>query len=236
MENPKISVVMSVYNSEKYIKEAVGSILAQTFSDFEFIIIDDGSSDGSLGILQSYEKKDSRIRIISRENKGLIYSLNEGVGQARGEYIARMDSDDISLPDRFEKQFRFMVDNDLALCGTWATSIDENGNDISGINYPPVAEKIKSFAILHNPFIHPSVMFRKGIFDKVGGYRNNFKHIEDYELWTRIIFKYKSSNLAEYLLKYRVHSEQVTKKNNIAMRFGGVIVRILAVFRYVLRF
>jgi glycosyltransferase involved in cell wall biosynthesis len=233
---PKISVIMSVYNGEKYLKLAVESILNQSFKDFEFIIIDDGSVDKSLDLLRDFQKSDERIKIISRKNKGLIASLNEGVGLAQGEYIARMDTDDISKIDRLEKQVKYMEENNLVVCGTWAEAIDSLGNKIKDMNYPPSEKKIKSFALLHNPFIHPSVMFRKDIFEKVGGYRNFFKYIEDYELWTRIIFKYKTGNIPEALLYYRLHEEQITQKNNLEMRLKGVVVRILALFRYIFRF
>ena len=235
MNSPQISVVMSVYNGEKYLKEAIDSILSQTFKDFEFIVIDDGSTDGSLDILRNFEKGDSRVKIVTRENKGLVASLNECVALAKGEYVARMDADDISLPERFEKQIHFIKENDLSVCGSWAMGIDGNGNTVSKLDYAPSLKKIKSYCLIHNPFIHSSVMFRKDIFEKAGGYRIFFKHIEDYELWTRIVFKYKTDNLQHELLKYRIHSDQITKKNNLLMRAGGLVVRILAVYRFVFR-
>jgi len=233
---PKISVVMPVYNGEKYFIEAIVSILDQTFKDFEFIIINDGSVDRSLDILKEFQKQDKRVKIISRENKGVIYSLNEGVKMAQGEYIARMDADDVSDPERLSKQLKYAQENDLAVCGTWAEGIDDKGQRLKDMNYPPSLDKIKSYTLIHNPFIHPSVMFRKDIFEKVGGYKKFFKHIEDYELWTRIVFKYKTGNISERLLKYRLHEEQITRKNNPAMRAGGLLVRILALYRFIFRF
>ncbi len=233
---PKISVIMSVYNGDKYLREAVESILNQTYKDFEFIIINDGSTDDSLGILKNFQIEDSRIKFVSRENKGLIESLNEGVKVAQGEYIVRIDADDVSLPERLQKQLKYVIDNDLAVCGTWAEGIDENGDKIYNMDYPPVAGKVRSFTLLHNPFIHPSVIFRKDVFEKVGGYRKFFKYIEDYELWTRIVFKYKTGNIPEALLKYRMHDGQITRKNNLAMRVRGIFVRILALYRFVFRF
>jgi glycosyltransferase involved in cell wall biosynthesis len=236
MSMPKVSVIMSVYNGEKYLRPAVASILGQSFKDLEFIIIDDGSTDHSLNILKEFQAQDSRIKLVSRENKGLIYSLNEGVKMAQGEYIARMDADDISIPERLEKQLKWSQDGSLVVCGTWAEGIDSVGIKIKEMNYPPSEKKIKSFALLHNPFIHPSAMFRKDVFEKVGGYRDFFKYIEDYELWTRMVFKHKAGNVPEVLLKYRLHNEQVTKKNNFEMRLKGLFVRILALFRFVFRF
>lgn len=233
---PKISVVMSVYNSDKYLKESIESILSQTFTDFDFIIIDDGSNDKSLEILKYYQNKDNRIKLISRGNKGLIYSLNEGIKIANGEYIARMDADDISYPNRFEIQLNYIKENNLILCGSWADIINDFGEKIGEMIYPPKAEKIKIFGLLHNPFIHSSVIFKKDIFNKVRGYNRSFKHIEDYELWTRIMFKYKTGNVGENLLKYRVHENQITKTNNKEMRLKGLYVRLLGLFRFVFRY
>jgi glycosyltransferase involved in cell wall biosynthesis len=155
---------------------------------------------------------------------------------AQGEYIARMDADDISMPDRMEKQIKFVQDNNLTACGTWAEAIDNSGNKIKDMKYPLTSEKIKTFTLLHNSFIHPSVIFRKDIFEKVGGYNMFFKHIEDYELWTRIVFKYKTGNIQEELLKYRMHEEQITNKYHFSMILKGVVVRVLALFRFIFRF
>ena len=224
---------MSVYNGEKYLKQAVESILQQTFNDFEFIIINDGSTDKSLEILKEFERKDGRIKIISRGNRGLVYSLNEGIKNARGEYVARMDADDISRLERLEKQLRYMQENTLAICGTWAEGVDSHGMKIKDMDYPPRANNIKGFTLLHNPFIHPSVMFRKDVFEKVRGYRKIFNLAEDHELWTRMIFTYNADNIPERLLKYRLHDGQITRRKNFAMRMKGTIVRILALFRLI---
>lgn len=232
----KISVVMSVYNGEKYLKQAIESILNQSFEDFEFIIINDGSTDKSLEILNEFQQKDERIKIVSRENKGLIYSLNEGVKLAQGEYIARMDADDVSTPNRLEKQLKYAQEKGLIVCGTWAKGIDSLGNKVKDMNYPPSADKVKIYTLLHNPFIHSSVLFRKDIFEKVGGYKARFKHVEDYELWTRIVFKYKTDNISENLLEYRLHEDQITKQSNFIMRIRGFRVRLMALFRFVFRF
>jgi len=233
---PKISVIMPIYNCEEYLKEAVESILNQTFTDFEFIIVNDGSVDKSLSILREFEQKDKRIKIISRENRGLIYSLNEGVKLAQGKYIARMDGDDISLPERFEKQVKFMEDNKLVVCGTWATVIDSFGNIIRYYTYPPIGNnRIRLYSFFHCPFIHPSTMLEKNVLEKVGGYKN-YKNIEDYELWTRIIYKNNIGNIGEMLMKYRIHNNQITKNNKKEMKIKGLFIRILALWRFIFRF
>lgn len=228
---PKISVVMPVYNAEKYLRQSVLSVLEQTEKDFEFIIINDGSKDSSLSILQEFKNNDSRIILVSRENKGVVASLNEAVELASSEYVARMDADDISFPTRLEEQFAYMKECNLALCGTWARAINNNGTEIKVFDYPPREEDIRSYTLRHNPFIHPTVMFRKDIFIKVGAYKPFFKHIEDYELWTRIVFSYRASNLQKVLLEYRVHDDQITKKFHTRMVIQGLLVRALALIR-----
>ena len=227
---------MSVYNGERFLKKAIMSILAQTYKDFEFIIINDGSTDNSQQISDEFKGKDQRIRLITRGNKGLIRSLNEGISLANGEYIARMDADDVSKVNRFEEQLEYMLENNLAISGTWAEGIDTAGNRLNDMDYPPDVKKIRYFTLLHNPFIHSSVMFKKDIFDKVGGYNKYFKHIEDYELWTRIVFKYPAGNIRQRLLEYRFHEGQITQKNHISMMVMGVLVRMLALYRFVFRF
>lgn len=229
---PKISVIMSVYNGEKFLKESVLSILNQTYADFEFIIINDGSTDLSLEILRGFEEKDKRIRLISRENKGLTPSLNEGIKLAQGEYIARMDSDDISMPERFEKQITFLEKNkDIALCGTWAINIDENGNEIGEYKTPITNKEIKKNILFHNPFIHPSVMIRKEIVNNIGLYNEKIKYAQDYEYWLRMIKKNKVANLDDFLIKYRIAKKSMTRKSNIPMRLEGLFMRLAYLFK-----
>lgn len=230
---PKISVVVSVYNGEKYLKEAIESILNQTEKDFELIIIDDGSFDTTEAIIKSFT--DERIKYYKKNHEGLVSALNFGVQQAQALYIARMDADDIAKLERLEKQLSFMKSKDLVVCGTYADIIDQAGTVIGNMSYPPNQFQIKLFTLLHNPFIHPSVMIRRDIFEKVGGYRKFFRHIEDYELWTRIVFRYKTDNLPESLLQYRVHGSQITKNKLFGIRTRGVLVRILALYRFIFR-
>jgi glycosyltransferase involved in cell wall biosynthesis len=232
--NPKISVLLPVYNGGKFLKESIDSVLSQSYKDFELLIIDDDSKDNTEEIIKSYT--DARIKYFKKAHTGLIGSLNLGLEKANGEFIARQDADDISDITRLEKQIDlFNKDPELILIGSYATKIDEFGEQAGELNYPPLDwEGIKKYSILHNPFIHPTVMFKKDIIKKVGGYKN-FKHIEDYELWTRVIYKYKAANIPEPLLKYRVHTGQVTKKNNLTMRLNGVCVRVLALTRFLFK-
>jgi len=227
---PTISVIMSVYNGEKYLSEAISSVLSQDFSDFEFIIIDDGSTDKSLEIIKSFN--DNRVKVISRENRGLIESLNEAIFLSAGKYIARMDADDICLSNRFSAQLKAFDDSEIAFVGSWATKINESGEELGLMSYPPLEyKKIKSFFIKHNPFIHSSVMIRKAVFDTVGIYDSKYKHAEDYELWSRVLRRFKAINISEPLIKYRINNSGVTKKYNLFMRYQGLKVRLLGLIR-----
>lgn len=210
MNNPEISVLMSVYNGEKYLKEAIKSVLTQTFEDFEFLIINDGSTDKSEDIIESF--KDSRIRLINNEkNEGLIFSLNKGLKIAMGKYIARLDCDDISLPQRLEKQYRFLEKNsEISLLGSWAELINENGSKIGTRKELPLDYySIKFHLFYGNPLMHSSIFFRKEIIGKLEGYDEKYKYAEDYELYTRLVKKYKIINLPEVLIKFRIHNKSI---------------------------
>lgn len=206
-KGPKISVLMSVYNGEKYLCEAIESILNQTFKDFEFLIINDGSTDKTGKILESYE--DSRIRIINnKENIGLTKSLNKGLKLAKGKYIARMDADDISLPKRFEKQVKFMDKNsEIAVCGTWLKLIGNNIGDIWKV--PSDSETLRSLMLFYPALYHPTTFIRKALLEKYNlRYDESFICSQDYDLWARMAEKLKISNLKEVLLFHRAHPDK----------------------------
>ena len=208
---PKVSVIMSVYNGEKYLREAIESILNQTFTDFEFIIVNDGSTDNSLEIIQSYN--DERIRIINNEkNIGLTKSLNKALKQAKGEYIARQDADDISLPNRFEEQMGYFEEHqEVVLLGTTVYLIDENGK-IVGKRIVLAKPTIKDI-FKENHFNHGSVMFKKEIVNQLGGYNELIRYSQDYELWLRIAKSYEVRNLTQLLYKLRSHDENIRLTN-----------------------
>ena len=205
--NPRVSVLMAVYNGDKYLRAAVESILDQTFTDFEFIIIDDCSSDHDKEILRSFA--DSRIKIIENQtHAGLTASLNLGLALARGEYVARMDSDDISLPERLARQVEVLDDNpDVGACSTWAFDIDENGCR-TGKRETPTGEQLDNF-YWRTSLIHPAAMFRFGPARSLR-YDSTMAYAQDYDLWLRIRSHHRLSNLSEYLLLYRVHEKSVS--------------------------
>ena len=208
---PKISVIMSAYNAEKYIKEAIDSILNQTFKDFEFIIIDDGSSDSTKNIILSY--KDSRIRFIeNKSNIGLTKSLNKGLKVAKGEYIARVDVDDPSMLERFEKQVGFLdIHKNTAVVGSWIQVINEESGKTHVLKNSCNPAIIKWTHIFKNQIAHSSAFFRKKIVEEVGYYKEEYRHAQDFDLWFRISRKYKMANIPEPLIKYRIHAKSISR-------------------------
>lgn len=209
---PKISVIMPAYNAEKYIREAIDSILGQTFTDFEFIIIDDASSDSTVSIIESYD--DERIRFFKNdENMGVARTLNRGLEMAKGEYIARMDSDDISLPKRFEKQVKFLDDNkNVAVCGS---AVELFGAVNETRSFSKESSSLKVDLLFSSCIAHPSVMMRSDVIGTDGYmYDSDYTGVEDYELWCRVSQKHKLFALCDVLLKYRIHPRQVTGKRS----------------------
>jgi glycosyltransferase involved in cell wall biosynthesis len=213
MINPKITVLMLAYNSSKYITQSIKSILRQSYNDFEFLIVYDESVDNTFEIINEYAVNDARIKIIKNENsRGIVGAANTGLKYAAGEYVARLDSDDIALPDRLEKQIAFMEkNNEFGLLGGNYKLIDENNNFIKSIkrlNFLP--DKIPSVLFFENYFVQSSVMIRKKVLDDIGFYSEDIPSCEDYELWIRISEKYKTWNLPEVLVLYRIHDDSDT--------------------------
>ena len=213
-----LTVLMPVFDSGKYLEKSVSSILNQTFSDFEFLIINDGSTDDSLDILSKFS--DRRIRIESNDcNRGLIYTLNRGVELAQGQYIARMDSDDIAHPKRLELQMNFLLKHlDVVMCG--ASHIGFNGVSKRKQYFPLDYEDIKAEALFNSPFSHPLVIIKSSVM-KQFHYDEQFIYAEDYFLWQQIIPKYKVVNLPCFLYFYRTNhgSQTATAMKNAKKRF-----------------
>lgn len=228
IRRPRITVLMPVYNCELYIKEAVDSILNQTFDDFEFLIIDDASTDETVSIIKAYN--DSRIQLIEKpQNSGYTNSLNFGLSIARGEYIARMDGDDISLRERFAKQVAFLDANpDVVLCGTIISII---GSD-KIIKLPESHEDIKLSLLKGNCIVHPSVMFRNQKLKDFSILYDVYKEpAEDFDLWVRLLSIGKLYNLQEVLLNYRVHILQVSQKRE-SQQINSALETRLNVLQY----
>jgi glycosyltransferase involved in cell wall biosynthesis len=216
MKDPQLSVVLPCYNAAAFLQEAISSVLKQSFTDFELIIIDDGSTDESATIIS--KQNDPRLKVIRNEkNLGLIRTLNTGIAAAKGKYIARMDADDISRPERFEKQISFLEKNPgIGVCGTWMHMI--HNNSVYKHRYQ-ASDTIKSALVFNNPIVHPSVMMRKNIFENTAHvYSMDYPHGEDYALWISLLEKTNFAVLDEPLIEYRAHAEQVSRKFNTVQR------------------
>jgi len=216
---PKVSVIMPAYNDAVYVRKAIDSVLGQSFSDFEFIIANDCSADNTGAIIQEYARQDSRvIYLVNEKNLGVTGSLNRGLKQARGEFIARIDSDDYWLDrDKLKKQVDLLEKNkDCGLCGTFAQAIDENEKVLFKIIYPTEDKAIKKQMLRRNCFVHSSVVFRQELAARRGFYDEAEKYVEDYGLWLRIGEISRLANLPEISLAYRVNSAGVTQKHNTA--------------------
>lgn len=213
---PIISVLMPIYNAEQFLADALESILKQTFKDFELLLIDDGSTDRSVAIADTYAKRDDRIVIIRNgSNQGIVPSLNRGLKKARGKYVARMDADDISLPKRFERQVAFLETNpQVCVVGTSIRFIDEVGamGDVSyGVKDVVLNRWLSLF---HNPIAHPTVMVLTETLRRFGGYDQKAYHIEDFDLWLRMQRKQIGIvSLNEVLVYYRIHPQSVCQLN-----------------------
>jgi glycosyltransferase involved in cell wall biosynthesis len=223
MIKPKVSVIMPVYNSEKYLREAIESILNQTYPNFEFIIIDDGSTDNSYKIAKSY--KDSRIKIFRhKKNKGIVDSLNEGIKKSTGKYIIRMDSDDISMSKRIKTQVLFMEKNlNVGVCGSWIKVFGAK-------NYTWKTEvldkhiRVKLF--FESAIAHPSACIRKLVLDKYSlVYQKKYEYVEDYMLWLELSKVSQLANISQTLLKYRLHSSQIGSKKSTNQNTKLKIIR-----------
>lgn len=202
---PSISVILPAYNAKKYLGEAIESILNQSFKDFEFLIFNDGSTDATKEIIDRYN--DSRIIAYHSDvNKGYVHWLNEGIKQAKGQYIARMDADDISLPERFQLQWDFMESHlEVGVCGGQIVTIGTN----KPIRKPLTDDEIRWWFFKGNPLAHPSVMIRKSVIDSSNiQYDTTLRPAEDYDMWWRLAMQTKLANLNDIILKYRYHSSQ----------------------------
>ncbi|MDP2852235.1 MAG: glycosyltransferase [Gallionella sp.] len=229
---PLVSVLLPAYNCEAYVLEAVSSMLSQSFSDFELLVIDDGSTDSTRKLLEAVH--DARLRLVSNErNIGLIGTLNRGLALAVGRYIARMDADDISAPERLEKQVQYLEANpDIHVLGSMVNLIDEQGNVFGAFaGYPKNADEIHRYLLRECCLIHPSVMFRKDTVLAADGYSTSARHAEDYDLWLRLSDHHKIANLPDKLVSYRMHRNQVSIRNLTTQHHVAQSCRIAALKR-----
>lgn len=213
LQKPLISVIMPVYNGMPFLKQAVESILEQSYKNFELIIVDDKSTDSSLSFAKKI--KDKRVKIIRNlKNLGIANSLNIAITSSKGNYIARMDSDDISLPERLEKQLKFLQKNkSISICGSFAYLINDKGETIGTKKYPVKNKDLKKALNFYSPIIHPTFFGRTTFFKELSGYNPAFEYAEDYEFLVRSRVRYKMANVPEYLLKWRLWDRRRSRLN-----------------------
>lgn len=219
MKSPQITVLLPVYNSARFLADAIESILSQSFGGFEFLIIDDGSRDKSPNIIKKYAERDKRIKVITHpKNRGLVTTLNEGVRVAKGKYIARQDADDISLPVRLEKQVEYLQKHpEVGLVGANYQVIDDNGVVVNATNIFTHPQDLALAEIFSNQFGHGTIMARAHQL-RQHTYDPDFSHAEDYDLWTRLARETKIANLKEILYLWRLHESGVTARKAAEMR------------------
>lgn len=215
---------MSVYNGEEFLEDSILSVLNQSYKDFEFVIVDDCSTDGTSAILNDFQKTDSRIKVINnKQNLGLTRSLNKAIGESSGEYLARLDAGDLSVEERLEKQVNFLNNNkEVGLVGSFMYIIDTKGQIIKEVKYPIDNEALKKVLIRYNPFVHSSIMFRREVGARVGFYDEAFMYAQDYSLYFRFFPYAQFANLPFFLVKYRHMPHSITStKNKQQMYFAN---------------
>lgn len=219
---PAITVLMTVYNAGRFLDPSIRSILGQAFRNFEFLIVDDASTDGSADLVEQWARRDARVRLIRNEfNKGQTPCLNQGLRLARGKWVARQDADDLSHPTRLAEQFQFTTMHpEVVLLGTNGRIIDEHDRLTGLLDAPLSHGSITWTAPFLNPFMHTAVLFRTDLVrDTFGGYDENFRIAQDYELWTRVLARHQTANLAQRLVCYR-HLESSLSKNGRERAFA----------------
>ena len=230
MKNPEISIIMSAYNADKYIADSINSILKQTYTNFEFLIIDDASKDQTLKIIKKFQKIDKRIKLIkNKKNIGLTKSLNKLSKKAKGRFLARMDADDICYTNKLKKQISWFKKNPKAiLLGTSGFKINENSRRLSKYRLPAIShEKIVKKLIFNNFYLHSSTMFKRISFLKIGGYRSFFLYSQDYDLWIRMAKEGRIGNLSDNLVGIRSHSDSISSNNKKEQVYYAILASCL---------
>lgn len=234
IHKPLVSVILPVYNAKQYLAEAIESVLSQTLKDFELILINDASTDNTLAITNSFKKRDRRIRVINnKKNLQMAESLNLGIREAKADLIARMDQDDISLPERLEIQYKFLQSYpDVAIVGNDISIIDEKGKIIGKRTYPTTSSSLKYIMFRYSPFAHPTVMFRKLAYQKVKGYDPKTYPCDDIDFWFRLGKQYKFASIPRILFKYRLTIRSSSHNNVLKTEIMGFKIKIRAIKTY----
>jgi glycosyltransferase involved in cell wall biosynthesis len=229
VSNPSVSVVLAVYNGLPWLPESLASLRRQTFTDFEVVVIDDGSTDGTAAVLAETASADARFRIITQTNHGLVASLNRGIAEARGSLIARIDADDIAEPGRLEAQVEFLrAHPKVAVVGSAIRIIDQDGVPGKRLGYPCKPSEVAADMVRGCALAHPAVMMRRDVVRAIGGYRESFRHAEDYDLWLRLAEKHELANLPQELLRYRQHGSSISFRHRQQQALATYVARYFA--------
>lgn len=225
---PRVSVVMPVHNGATYLEEAIESILRQTFTNLETLVVDDGSTDATPEILRTLAASDPRLSVFTQDHRGITHSRNRGIASARGEYLAAHDADDLSLPDRLEKQVSFLdAHPEVAMVGSVAQWIDQLGNPIPSMGYPTEHEEIVQKLPLQSCFVHGSVLFRHSCLLAAGAYREEFPLAEDVDLFLRLSERYRVANLPDILYHWRRSDQSVSiRQMSLLQKYFKVAVEL----------
>lgn len=225
---------MPVYNAERFLHIAIKSILNQTLKNFELIIINDASSDKTLQIIYKFKKKDKRIRLINnKKNIQMSKSINLGISKAKADFIARMDQDDIALPNRFDIQYSFLKSHpNIAIVGSDIITINDSGDSIGKRTYPTTSKELKEVMFRYSPFAHPAVMFRRKVFAELGGFDPQMVPCEDTDFWFRLGEDYEFASIPFFLLKYRITSTSLSHQNVKNTEIVGFRIKINAMNKY----
>ncbi|MBI1286915.1 MAG: glycosyltransferase [Flavobacteriales bacterium] len=223
MNQPLVTVLIPMYNAEDFVEQSVRSILEQTYTNFELLIIDDGSTDRSVPVVESFS--DQRIKLVRNEkNLKLIATLNKGLSLAKGKYIVRLDADDIAIKERIETQVSFMEEHpEVGLCGTWYEAF---GDVSSVVRYPTDHQSLKYMSLYQCPIIHPSTIFRTSVIKEHGlKYDLDYPHAEDYKLWGQFAMVSQLANVPEVLLRYRLHDSNISKQQASTQKSNSIRIR-----------
>lgn len=224
-----VSVVMPVFNGERFLAESLDSVLTQSLSDFELIVVDDGSVDSSPRIVDEYASRDPRVIVDRESHQGAAVAANRGIALASAPLVAILDSDDVAMPDRLERQHRFLSEHgETAVVGGGVRFTDDSGRAFADVQYPLTDEAIREAFAYTTPVAQPAAMFRKQPFERVGGYRQCFEPAADLDLWLRIGERYRFANLPELLVSYRIHAQQLTVRKLERQALCTVAARVAA--------
>jgi glycosyltransferase involved in cell wall biosynthesis len=232
MNSPPVSVMMTVFNGQEFLSETIDSVLGQSFRDFEFVIVDDGSTDATGDILSRYVLRDSRICVLREGKKGRAASLNLAISLAKGKYVANIDADDLAMPGRLQEQVAFMERNpEVGVLGSAFELITDSGRAMNIMRHPLEDSEIRSAMLRYNPICHSSVIFRRDVALALGGYRRVFEPSEDFDLWLRMSERSRIANLHNVLVRYRTHANQLSVRKQEHQALCVLAASTAAAFR-----